>query len=57
MSIATCSYCQLSLHLHVKRYAKYLVFLHFKVYSNCGLVVTLKDVSTVSRERGRERDA
>ena len=48
--------------MHVKRYAEYLVLLHFKIYSNCGLVVTLKDVSTVSRgreggrgERGRER--
>ena len=42
--------------MHVKRYAEYLVFLYFKIYSNRGLVVTLKDVSTVSRgrERGRE---
>ena len=40
----------------MKRYAEYLVFLYFKIYSNRGLVVTLKDVSTVSRgrERGRE---
>ena len=45
----------------MKRYTEYLVFLHFKIYSNCGLVVTLKDVSTVSRGReggreGREKE-
>ena len=44
------------LHLHVKWHSKYLVLLHFKVHSDGCLVITLKNITTVSGKRERERE-
>ena len=55
------SVCDVCLHLHMEGDPQNLVFFHFKINANGGLVVSFKDISAVSvcfgeREREREKE-